>query len=141
MTNKPPRPTASNTRARGRAVQSARRSNRWLWLLGAGVLVAIPLIIFVVANGGQVGPVGDIEGVQTFPNISAGHQEGTITYEQTPPAGGPHNAAWQNCGTYNNPIANENAVHSLEHGAVWITYRPDLPAEAVEQLKTEIHPV
>ncbi|MFJ4367816.1 DUF3105 domain-containing protein [Streptomyces chartreusis] len=41
-----------------------------------------------------------------------------------PPVGGDHHQAWMTCdGTvYTRPIANENAVHSLEHGAVWITY-------------------
>lgn len=31
-------------------------------------------------------------------------------------------------------MPNEYAVHSLEHGAAWVTYRPDLPAEQVRQL-------
>lgn len=58
-----------------------------------------------------------------------------MTYPQNPPVGGIHNAAWQNCGVYDQPIANENGVHSLEHGAVWIAYRPDLPTEQVAQLR------
>jgi hypothetical protein len=72
--------------------------------------------------------------VVTF-SVPQGHQEGPLTYPQTPPAGGIHNPAWQNCGIYDQPVPNENAVHSLEHGAVWITYQPDLPAEAVAQLR------
>jgi hypothetical protein len=46
--------------------------------------------------------------------------------------GGEHDAAWADCtGTvYTAPIRPENAVHSLEHGAVWITYDPDLAGTA-----------
>jgi hypothetical protein len=29
-------------------------------------------------------------------------------------------------------------VHSLEHGTVWITYRPDLPADQVAKLKEKV---
>lgn len=76
-----------------------------------------------------------IEGVETYPDVQQGHQEGQLSYAQTPPVGGVHNSVWQNCGVYTEPVANENAVHSLEHGAIWITYRPDLPATEVERLR------
>jgi hypothetical protein len=33
------------------------------------------------------------------------------------------------------PVANESAVHSLEHGAVWLAYRPDLPASDIDALR------
>ncbi|MEO3778787.1 DUF3105 domain-containing protein [Micromonospora sp. B11E3] len=68
------------------------------------------------------------------------HQQGSIKYDILPPVAGPHNAAWQNCmgDVYDAPIANEHAVHSLEHGAVWITYRPDLPADQVATLKSKV---
>ena len=58
-----------------------------------------------------------------------------MDYAQSPPVGGVHNPVWQNCGFYEEPIRNETAVHSLEHGAVWITYSPDLPQDAVERLR------
>jgi hypothetical protein len=54
------------------------------------------------------------------------HQSGVIQYAQKPPVAGKHNGEWQNClgDVYDAPIANEHAVHSLEHGAVWLTYDP-----------------
>lgn len=62
------------------------------------------------------------------------HVTGPVTYAVTPPVGGQHNATWMNAGVYTKPIPSERAVHNLEHGAVWITYDPDLPAAQVKQL-------
>lgn len=68
---------------------------------------------------------------------SAGlHVAGSILYAENPPIGGQHNVVWQNCGIYEAPIHSEHAVHSMEHGAVWITYRPDLPPDQVQTLRT-----
>ena len=74
-------------------------------------------------------------GVQHFAVAERAHVEGPVSYPQTPPVGGNHAPIWQNCGVYDTPIPNESAVHSLEHGAVWITYQPDLPEEQVDALR------
>jgi Protein of unknown function (DUF3105) len=62
------------------------------------------------------------------------HTKGTVQYPQILPVGGPHNPKWQNCGFYGGTVQNELAVHSLEHGAVWITYRAPLPEQARQAL-------
>ena len=62
------------------------------------------------------------------------HVGGPVQYAVTPPVGGPHNPVWMNAGLYTEPIPSERAVHNLEHGAVWITYRPDLPQSQVDEL-------
>ncbi|MEH0819444.1 MULTISPECIES: DUF3105 domain-containing protein [unclassified Micromonospora] len=88
----------------------------------------------------------DIDGIVDFREKDAKlvqggqHQQGPIKYDVNPPVAGPHNAAWQNCmgDVYDAPIASEHAVHSMEHGAVWITYRPDLPADQVATLKSKV---
>jgi len=72
---------------------------------------------------------------QTFQVTSREHTDQPVTYEQSPPVGGDHASVWQNCGFYDMPIQKENAVHSMEHGAVWVTYRPDLPDKQVATLR------
>jgi len=77
------------------------------------------------------------EGVVSKTIEARNHVEGPVNYPDTPPMGGNHASVWQNCGLYNEPIIKEQGVHSLEHGAVWITYRPSLAAaekDALEQL-------
>jgi hypothetical protein len=72
--------------------------------------------------------------------LTRNHKAGPQTFKVSPPVGGDHNAVWQNCmgDVYDAPIANEHAAHSLEHGAVWITYRPDLAKDQVEKLATKV---
>jgi hypothetical protein len=70
----------------------------------------------------------------TFAGLSNRHVEGPVEYEQVPPVGGEHHARWLACAVYGEPVPAEAAVHSMEHGAVWITHRPDLPAADVATL-------
>jgi hypothetical protein len=84
------------------------------------------------ASGATTGTIpGEI--AQTF--TDRGHTTDPITYKEVPPMGGPHWNDWVNCGIYDKPLQNEQAVHSLEHGAVWITYQPNLPTAQVEILR------
>jgi hypothetical protein len=64
------------------------------------------------------------------------HVTGPVAYSVTPPVGGDHNPTPLTCGVYAKPVPNEYAVHSMEHGAVWITYQPSLPQSEVSQLKS-----
>ena len=78
----------------------------------------------------------EIEGLVTFPTQPQTHEEDEIDYDQPIPPGGAHSAKWQNCGIYDGPLQLENVMHSLEHGAVWLAYQPDLAAAEVELLRT-----
>jgi hypothetical protein len=77
----------------------------------------------------------EITGLETFEVDSAAHTEDDVDYPQDPPAGGPHNPVWQSCGFYEAPVRPEHAVHSQEHGAVWITFRPGLPERELTLLE------
>ena len=83
---------------------------------------------------GSGGSPEGIEGVVSVPVTSADHVRHDVEYPTAPPAGGPHLGAWLNCGFYTVPVLDELAVHSLEHGAVWVTYRSDVPAGALSDL-------
>ena len=85
----------------------------------------------------------DLSGVKVLEVGQGGvHQAGLIVYNAQkyglPPAGGPHNPIWQNCGVYARPVANEYAVHALEHGVVWIAYRPGLPSTVIDKLRAAV---
>lgn len=119
--------------------EQRRRRRRWvlIWvaigvaavmvIAGVGVLLSRPQVV-----------TADATGAVTYPGLTRGHVSTPVVYAQTPPAGGDHSAQWQNCGIYTEPVQSENAVHSLEHGAIWITYRPDLPADQVSTLQAAV---
>lgn len=114
---------------------------QWLTLdriiIGGTVLVTVLIIGIVAIGSGSNYAVRntDIDGVEGFPRPQPSHVNEPVDYEQTPPVGGPHYSVWQQCGVYTEPLFDEYAVHSLEHGAVWITYQPDLAADQVATLR------
>ena len=117
-------------------------------MVGLIVLAIIGYAVFAVIRGSRSweDKIADVKGVVNYraqKNAlidSRNHKEGTLTYVTNPPVGGDHNAQWQNCmgDVYDAPIANEHAVHSLEHGAVWVTYKQGLPAAQVDLLKKKV---
>jgi putative peptide zinc metalloprotease protein len=116
----------------------------WNWSKGTparriiGALISIIALAFVTAlwapqlsGARQYLPPG----VETFKVETRSHVLTPVSYPQSPPVGGNHSPIWQNCGFYDAPIPNENGVHSLEHGAVWITYQPELPRVQIDSLR------
>jgi hypothetical protein len=111
--------------------------------LGALVLIAVLGYQFWKAQQPPRGddPHNDIPALKAtkYYDFAGGdHVTGPIEYDQVPPAGGPHDPVWDDCGAYPDPVRNENAVHDLEHGTVWITYRPGLDAADVQSLQTQL---
>ncbi|MDI1462037.1 DUF3105 domain-containing protein [Catellatospora sp. KI3] len=84
-----------------------------------------------------------INGVKVYApdTLSRNHvAEDAAVYPQSPPVGGDHAQVWQNCqgAVYQVPVPDARAVHSLEHGAVWLAYRPDLDAAQVKTLSDKV---
>jgi Protein of unknown function (DUF3105) len=149
------RPAAKGAGGRNRKMAPVRVSQGRNWsaigLLAGVIAIAVGIVGFA---GWQVYEHGltweqradQINGLKNYRKSDPGslayqsHQFGPITYKYSPPVGGTHNPNWQRCqgDVYDAPIANEHAVHAMEHGAVWITYRPDLPKAQVEQLAKKV---
>jgi hypothetical protein len=136
--NPAPRPTPN--RAQSKKIVNKRQTPWGLIVLTVVIVaLAVGVIGYAVSRVTKKNTAGNpdrIAGIQHYTNLSRNHQAGVLSYPQSPPVGGNHAPLWADCtGTvYPNPIASENAVHALEHGAVWITYRPGLPADQLDTL-------
>lgn len=152
----PKRPTRTQKRSKSASrrapappVTPARRP----WGLIAGTMAVVLFAVAVIGYGvyriqesGSQTPeavaatAAEIDGVVKKDYPGRDHQQGAVKYDQSPPFGGAHDSRWADCtGTiYASAIRPENAVHSLEHGAVWVAYRPDLPADQVAALREQV---
>jgi hypothetical protein len=107
-------------------------------LAGLVALFVTGLAVAAIAFAAAFSTVGSSSlpaGTQTFAESDHSHVPGPVTYDRVPPAGGAHNPVPLNCGVYGQAVPNEYAVHSLEHGAVWITYRPTLATDQIAFLQ------
>ena len=142
-----------------RAEQARERRNRIL-TIGASVLVVAALVVggvFIVKS--QDGKKSDTasdttssgdgkghfvtgqDGVRTWTGkLARTHVTGTVNYPMHPPVGGNHNQVWLNCNgdVYTKAVHDENAVHALEHGAVWVTYTDKAAKKDVATLAAKV---
>ena len=143
-TRAPGRPTAGRGRTRP-PTQVVTQQRPWGLIAAALAVVvfAAAAITYAVvqvrqSDAERIDAIDEIAGIESF-DYAAGQDHVTtpVTYDQAPPVGGPHDYNWADCtGTvYDVDIRHENAVHSLEHGAVWIAYDPErVSGDQVAQL-------
>lgn len=55
-------------------------------------------------------------------------------YNSNPPVSGWHYEKEADRGVYNKQLPDEQLIHNLEHGYIWISYRPDASPEIIKQL-------
>lgn len=143
-------PPGKAPRNRGKApVISKRQGLPWI-TIGAVVLVlalavGIGWVVFSKASDNRTldayvpsadnkDPSTTISGIyaDTAKYKTALHVQSTqrVDYDMYPPVGGPHDGFWAACNgvVYTKPVRDENMVHTLEHGAVWIAYNPNTVA-------------
>lgn len=106
------------------------------------LIVITSLFILFSGCGSSVKVVAEVstqemlDDVEYFVVTSREHTDEDVDYPMAPAAGGDHLGIWHNCGIYKVELLEEAAVHSLEHGAVWITYKPDISVEELIKLNT-----
>ncbi|NGZ99921.1 DUF3105 domain-containing protein [Nocardioides sp. W3-2-3] len=98
--------------------------------------VVVPLLLTRDDDEASAGP-SDLSAVKSYDGLTNKHVPlgQSLDYPQSPPVGGDHAPVWIECGAYDEPLPEVNAVHDLEHGTTWLTYRPDdVDADGVARL-------
>ncbi|MFF7853890.1 DUF3105 domain-containing protein [Streptomyces sp. NPDC007904] len=139
-----------------RRAEQARERRARILTIAACVVVAAGLVVGGVVlvqsqsdddgsasadakNSGRF--VTDKDGVKKWEGeLGRTHVTKAVDYPVTPPVGGDHNPVWMNCNgdVYTKEINNTNAVHSLEHGAVWVTYNASADKADVDALAAKV---
>lgn len=145
---KTPPPARRGGSSRRTAPVKVQPPKPWGVIAGSAALgvALVALLVYAVMNqGGGVSelvrdPDNAIEGVTVASeeSLTQNHVPGSVDYETLPPPGGDHNGAPQTCDVYTEPIAPERAVHSLEHGAAWVTYDESLSEADVAALAEQV---
>ena len=121
------------------APAKARTPRRWpRYAIGFAVFAVIALLVYFVSQDVTGNPQGVADppaGTVTIEIGAAGHTSDAVDYGVDPPVGGFHDPQWLTCGAYSEPVRNENAIHALEHGAIWIAYQPDLDPDLIDGLR------
>ena len=139
-----PPPNRRGASSRRTAATKVSKPFPWGTVLGSAVLgvALVVLLAYAALNQGSGvselvrDPDAAIEGVAVADEETLGrnHVPGPVDYPELPPNGGDHSGVPQTCAVYTEPIAPEHAVHSLEHGAVWVTYDESLSDDDVAEL-------
>ena len=101
------------------------------WIVGLAVIIGGGWLL-VRATG----PKGT-DYSQAYPILGRNHvaDGSTVSYNSNPPTSGDHYAGAAPVRFYDKELPDEQLVHNLEHGHVWIAYKPNLSGEIIDILK------
>ncbi|MET8328811.1 DUF3105 domain-containing protein [Streptomyces sp. NPDC005181] len=141
--------------ARRAKLDEARRKERARERRNRIITIAASLAVIagLVAGGGYLMSAADkqdqaeeqaksspVRGERSWDELTQNHVQKKVDYPMNPPVGGDHNPVWMNCDAdvYTEPVPDENAVHSLEHGAVWVTYNGKAKPADIKKLADRV---
>lgn len=118
-----------------------------VWFL-IPTLILVALGVWFLTKSSTVGQEEDsskpvmvsnpVEGTVDYEIVGRNHiPQGTpgSGYNSNPPSSGPHWPSPAKNGFYETALADEQFIHDLEHGYVWIAYRPDVGDEVKNKLR------
>lgn len=119
---------------RERAERALRRATIRKVTIAAVSVVAIGLLIWGGIIWGR--RVANAPGV-SFPDQGQDHValDYQFSHNSNPPTSGPHFISPANWEIYDYEVHDKLFIHNLEHGGIWISYRPSVDARVVEHLK------
>ena len=131
----------SKSDLREAAVQRAKRKKALTRALFAAILAALAgiLVWWLTRSASPSVPdasVGYQNQGQTHIREGAAHPE----YNSNPPTSGWHRTNPARLGFYDEELPDESLIHNLEHGEIWISYKPSVPDAVKEQLKEFLGP-
>jgi hypothetical protein len=134
-----PKPRRNPQERRPAAASPAATRRPWLkYAMGLAIFAVLAVIVVYISADVTSNPQAVAEpppGTQVFEIADFSHTLEPVSYPQSPPVGGAHHPEWLACRVYSAPVRNENAVHALEHGAIWIAYDPTLDESEIKELE------
>lgn len=103
---------------------------KWLVVIVLGVLVIFGL--YKIATKPGVPIPGESLPSQGQEHIDPGSSH--PAYNSNPPSSGWHYPRPAQSGIYDTEFPDEQLIHNLEHGHIWIAYKPDMPKDQIELL-------
>jgi hypothetical protein len=124
------------TRRKSTKSSSTSGNQTFLFILIAAVMVGVGGLGYLLYL--SLRPEPEIAGIIQYQRLSRGHEQNLeIPFGELPPAGGTHDPVWQNCGIYDEPLNTAHVIHSMEHGAAWVTYQPNLHTDQIEAIQNK----
>jgi len=100
------------------------------------IIGAVAFVLLAPKKSPEINLLGEQIADQGRDHIAPGSAHDP--YNSNPPTSGPHWEKQATCKVYDEPVADEAAIHSLEHGAVWITYKDKDDKELSDSLKSVV---
>ena len=119
-----------------RSQERSKRGMKKVALWGLGILAVIGIIgsFFVFGPKGKT-PEPDLSKAVADEGRTHVSEGASVEYNSNPPTSGNHWPVPLSDGVYSTEKPDEAIVHSLEHGRVWVSYKPSIPDQTKKALE------